>query len=103
MLSRFIQSYVSLGVSIWGVTAQNEPNDGRFPSFDFNCMGWTAAEQRDFVAGHLGPTLEAAGLGDVKIMIFDDQRPLAPLWVPQVTKWHPNLKVALMSTTLLKK
>ena len=30
---------------MWGLTAQNEPNDGRVPEFSFNCMGWTAAQQ----------------------------------------------------------
>ncbi len=82
--SRFIQSYESEGVPIWGVTAQNEPMDGRIPNFSFNCMGWDAQGQRIFVGQNLGPTLEAAGYRNVKIMIFDDQRPLAPLWVPQV-------------------
>ena len=33
-----------------------------------------------FIEDNLGPTLEAAGYGDLKLMICDDQRPLVPHW-----------------------
>ncbi len=52
---------------------QNEPLDGNIPDFSFNCMGWNASTQSEFVAEHLGPAMEEAGYGDVEIMIFDDQ------------------------------
>ena len=66
------------------MTAQNEPLDGTWPGFTFNCMGWNATTQRIWIVENLGPTLEASGYDDVKLMIFDDQRPLAPKWAREV-------------------
>ena len=42
---RFLDEYSSQGLEMWGLTAQNEPADGRIPDFFFNSMGWTAAER----------------------------------------------------------
>lgn len=50
------------------------------PGFSFNCMGWTAEEQRVWVAGNLGPTLRAAAYDDLVLMIMDDQRINLPDW-----------------------
>ncbi|KAL4236076.1 hypothetical protein ACF0H5_004462 [Mactra antiquata] len=77
---KFIQAYKDNGVNIWGVTTQNEPTDGDIPGFNFQCLGWTPQTQRDFIAKDLGPALEANGFGNVKVMIFDDQRELLPYW-----------------------
>lgn len=67
---RFIQAYAAEGVPIWGVTVQNEPEaTQRWDS----CL-YTAEEERDFVRDHLGPALAAAGLGHVKILIWDHNR-----------------------------
>lgn len=49
LINRFIEEYKSQGVSIWGLTIQNEPNDGFIPDFSFQCMGMHADEQRDFI------------------------------------------------------
>jgi glucosylceramidase len=69
---RFIESYAAEGVPIWGVSVQNEPMaTQRWDS----CL-YTAEEERDFVRDHLGPELEAAGLGHVKIVIWDHNRDL---------------------------
>ena len=69
---RFIESYAAEGVPIWGVSVQNEPMaTQRWDS----CL-YTAEEERDFVRDHLGPALEAAGLGHVKIVIWDHNRDL---------------------------
>jgi len=47
-------------------------------------MGWNASSQREFVVNNLGPTLEANNYGEVKLLIFDDQRVLAPKWAREV-------------------
>ena len=47
-------------------------------------MGWNASSQREWIVQNLGPSLERSGYGDVKLMIFDDQRVLAPKWVREV-------------------
>jgi glucosylceramidase len=69
---RYIQEYAQEGVPIWGVSVQNEPL--AVQTWD-SCI-YTAAEERDFVRDHLGPTLERMGLGEVKIIVWDHNRDL---------------------------
>ena len=69
---RFIRAYEAEGVPIWGVSVQNEPMAQQV--WD-SCL-YSAEEERDFVRDHLGPALHAAGLGDVKIVIWDHNRDL---------------------------
>ena len=67
---RFIRAYESEGVPVWAVSVQNEPMaHQRWDS----CL-YSAEEERDFVRDHLGPALHAAGLGHVKIVIWDHNR-----------------------------
>lgn len=67
---RFIQAYEAEGVPIWGVSVQNEPDaTQRWDS----CV-YTAEQERDFVRDHLGPALHAAGLGHIRIVIWDHNR-----------------------------
>jgi len=67
---RFVQEMGKLDVPIWAVTIQNEPEAAQIWE---SCI-YTAEEERDFVRDHLGPALEAAGLGQVKIIIWDHNR-----------------------------
>jgi glucosylceramidase len=67
---KFIQAYAKEGVPIWGVSVQNEPMAVQL--WD-SCI-YTAEEERDFVRGFLGPALEQAGLGHVRIVIWDHNR-----------------------------
>lgn len=70
--AKFIKSYESEGIPIWGLTIQNEPMaTQRWES----CI-YTAKEERDFLKNHLGPTLEAEGYGDKKIIVWDHNRDL---------------------------
>jgi glucosylceramidase len=70
--ARFIEAYEAEGVPIWGVSVQNEP--AATQRWD-SCL-YTAEEERDFVRDFLGPELEAAGLGHVRIVIWDHNRDL---------------------------
>lgn len=79
---RFFDEYKKHKIEFWGVTAQNEPADGNIPGFSFNCMGWNAENQSLFVGLNLGPTMEQAGYGNIKIMIMDDQRQFLPRQIP---------------------
>ena len=81
---RFLEEYDKEGISMWGVTAQNEPIDGDIPEFAFNCMGWTAESQAQWVKANLGPTLRASRFNATKLMILDDQRFLLPAWADAV-------------------
>ncbi len=68
--AKFIEAYEEAGVPIWGITVQNEPAAAQ--TWD-SCI-YTAEEERDFIKDHLGPTLEKAGYGDKKILIWDHNR-----------------------------
>ena len=69
---KFIEAYEAEGIPIWGLTIQNEPMAvQRWES----CI-YTAEEERDFLKNYLGPTLEKAGMGDKKIIVWDHNRDL---------------------------
>ncbi len=69
---KFIQAYSALGIPIWGVSVQNEP--AATQRWD-SCI-YSAEEERDFVRDWLGPQLHAAGLQDIKIVVWDHNRDL---------------------------
>ncbi|RAK69323.1 glycoside hydrolase family 30 protein [Hymenobacter edaphi] len=70
---KFIQAYEKMGLPVWGLTVQNEPMaKQRWESCIF-----TAEEERDFVKGFLGPTLQKSGLGNKKLIGWDHNRDLA--------------------------
>lgn len=67
---RFIQAYQAEGVPIWAVSVQNEP----MASQRWDSCLYSAEEERDFVRDHLGPALTRAGLGHIKIVVWDHNR-----------------------------
>ena len=69
---KFVQGYQAEGVPVWGVTVQNEPMAVQ----RWESMIFTAEEERDFLRDHLGPVMQAAGLGDKKIIVWDHNRDL---------------------------
>lgn len=66
----FIKSMAKAGVPIWGVTVQNEPLAGQ----QWESCIYTAQEECTFVRDYLGPQLAAAGLGSVKVLMWDHNR-----------------------------
>ncbi len=69
---KYIKAYQAEGVPMWGVTVQNEALAVQVWE---SCI-FTADEEKDFVKNFLGPAFKKAGLGDVKIMIWDHNRGL---------------------------
>jgi len=67
---RYIQEYEQEGIPMWGLTVQNEPEATQ--TWD-SCI-YTGEEERDFVRDYLGPTLHDAGLGNVKVIVWDHNR-----------------------------
>ncbi len=64
---KYVQAMASQGITIWGITPQNEPeNPNNDPSLAMN-----STEQKNFINQELGPQMVAAGLGSVKIIAFD--------------------------------
>jgi glucosylceramidase len=69
---RFVQEYAAEGVPVWGISVQNEP----MATQRWDSCIYTAEAERDFVRDHLGPALANAGLGHIKLVIWDHNRDL---------------------------
>lgn len=69
---KFIRAYEKLGIPIWGISVQNEP----MAKQTWESCIYTAEEERDFLKNNLGPTMEKAGLKNVKIIVWDHNRDL---------------------------
>jgi len=69
---KFIKTYESLGIPVWGLSVQNEPM--AIQTWE-SCV-YTAEEERDFVKDFLGPTLQKEGLGEKKLIAWDHNRDL---------------------------
>lgn len=69
---RFVAEYERAGVPIWGLSVQNEPLAAQTWE---SCL-YTAEEERDFVRDYLGPALTRAGLGHLRLLIWDHNRDL---------------------------
>jgi glucosylceramidase len=70
--TKFIKSYESEGIPIWGITIQNEP----MATQKWESCIFTGEEERDFLKNYLGPTMHAEGLGNKKIIGWDHNRDL---------------------------
>lgn len=70
--AKFIEAYRKADIPIWGITLQNEP----MAKQTWESMIYTAEEERDFLKAHLGPTLQAAGMEDIRIIVWDHNRDL---------------------------
>lgn len=68
--AKYIKAYREEGIQISAITVQNEPKAVQ----TWESCVWTAKEERDFIVNDLAPTLEAEGLGDVKIIIWDHNK-----------------------------
>lgn len=85
---KFVQAYEAEGAPIWGLTYQNEPLTG-FEDWMWNTCAWSAEDARDFIKNNWGPTLEAAGMGDIQLMVLDHNRDALP-WYPATILEDPD-------------
>jgi glucosylceramidase len=69
---KFIKTYESMGMPVWGLSVQNEP----MATQKWESCLYTAEDERDFVKKYLGPTLQKNGLGDKKLICWDHNRDL---------------------------
>lgn len=69
---KYITALEQNGVPVWGLSVQNEP----MATQTWESCIYTAEQERDFVKTYLGPTLEKAGLGGKKLIIWDHNRDL---------------------------
>ena len=68
-LSKYLSAYAAAGVSIFGITVQNEPQP-QTGTLTYEGVWFPFAAEAAFVAGHLGPQL-ARDHPDTRIFIFD--------------------------------
>jgi O-glycosyl hydrolase len=74
-LSRFVQAYQDVGLPLWALTVQNEPE---FPA-PWEACAYTPQEQARFLQYHLGPILRQEH-PDLKILIFDHNKDHVNVW-----------------------
>ncbi|XP_069650506.1 lysosomal acid glucosylceramidase isoform X6 [Haliaeetus albicilla] len=77
---RFLDEYAKHNLSFWAVTAENEPSAGLINNYPFQCLGFTAEQQRDFIARDLGPALANSSHHHIQLIILDDNRLHLPHW-----------------------
>lgn len=80
-LTRYLDAYAAEGVDIWGLTPVNEPNGN---SGQWESMHFTPETQRDFIKQYLGPKLAETGNGDVKLLIYDQNRDHLEDWTDTI-------------------
>lgn len=80
-IMKYLDAYKAEGVDIWGLTPVNEPhgNSGQWESMHF-----TPETQADFIKKHLGPQLAESGYGDVKVLIYDQNRDDLEHWTDTI-------------------
>ncbi|XP_075763769.1 lysosomal acid glucosylceramidase isoform X2 [Pelodiscus sinensis] len=86
---RFLDEYTKHNLTFWAVTAGNEPTAGMISGYPFQCLGFTAEHQRDFIAQDLGPALANSSHRAVRLIMLDDNRVLLPHWAKVVLS-DPN-------------
>ncbi len=80
-LVAFVKAYQAEGIPIYAITVQNEPGVDRAtnpdPKWHYPSCHWTAAQQSQFIAYHLGPTLRREGL-KTRIWCYDHNYNVTP-------------------------
>jgi glucosylceramidase len=75
---KYARAYEEVGIPIWGFTVVNEPHGN---GENWESMHFTPDEMTQFVQDHLGPTLEANGLGHIMVLGYDQNRDGLKEWV----------------------
>lgn len=84
---KWIFAFTWQGVSIWGITIQNEPK----AMGPWEAMKMSDEFQRDFLNEFLGPQMDKSH-PEVKIFIFDHNKNNMTAWVDTVAKREGNYK-----------
>jgi glucosylceramidase len=69
---KFINTYESQGIPVWGLSVQNEP----MAKQTWESCIYTAEDERDFIKTYLGPTLAKNELSDKNLICWDHNRDL---------------------------
>ena len=80
-LVRYLDAYRDEGVDIWALTPVNEPHGN---SGNWESMHFTPETQNVFIKKNLAPTLGEKGFGDVKVLIYDQNRDDLEHWADEI-------------------
>jgi len=69
---RFINEYAKNGINLWGISVQNEP----MAKQTWESCIFTADEETDFIAKHLGPVLHKNKMKNIRLIAWDHNRDL---------------------------
>lgn len=78
---RYLDAYKNEGIDIWGLTPVNEPHGN---SGNWESMHFTPESQNEFIKQNLGPALMAGDFGDVKLLIYDQNRNDLEHWADEI-------------------
>lgn len=78
--SKFLSAYKNVGINIWGVTVQNEPE---YCPHDYEAMHFSAETERDFIKKYLGPELSQSH-PKVKLLMYDHNKDHVVNWTETV-------------------
>src|SRR6266567_1464309 len=70
--TKFIKAYQKEGIPVWGISIQNEP----MATQKWETCIYSAEAERDFLKNYLGPTMKREGMGDKKIIAWEQKRDL---------------------------
>ncbi|XP_050308224.1 lysosomal acid glucosylceramidase-like [Anthonomus grandis grandis] len=75
---KFFDAYAENDISFWGVTTQNEPENG-ITGIVIPNNGFTAPEMADWIKNYMGPAIRNSSYSSLKIIAHDDNRALLPV------------------------
>ncbi|XP_067944228.1 lysosomal acid glucosylceramidase-like [Watersipora subatra] len=81
---KFLDAYKKNGIEFWGMTTENEPIFGLLHLVPVISTAFTGTVQKDYIAKDLGPALEAAGYGHLKLIIYDENTFWPARWAKAV-------------------
>ena len=77
----YLGAYRAEGVDIWGLTPVNEPHGN---SGNWESMHFTPETQNEFIKRNLAPALKENSFGDVKVLIYDQNRDDLEHWADEI-------------------
>jgi glucosylceramidase len=87
--TKYFEAYKKEGIDIWAITVMNEPHGN---GNNWESTLFSPKEMTDFVEFHLGPTLEKAGWGHIKILGYDQNRAGIKEWVDEMYRNETSSK-----------
>ncbi len=86
---KYAQACQAQGIPLWGFTVENEPHGN---GNNWESMLYSPDEMTAFVQQHLGPALEASGLGHLNVLGYDQNRAGLDEWTASMYRDSASAK-----------